>query len=126
MPSTFPALDITKPDQTQAGTAFAQSSRDMLTFLRASLVSGTLVGYSMAISGGTTTYPTTIVYSKGVEQVRQSITWGTVGGALNNPQTIKYEYSSDSGSTWANMGSTNGLLTYTFNSDGTVASSAWS
>lgn len=123
MSSTFPTLDISKPDATtQSLSAMGSSMRDQQTFLRACIVSGTLAGYNGALSGGTATQPTQCLYSKGVERVKAGCTWGTVGGAINNPEVIAYTYSSDSGATWATIGT----LTYTFDASGNVTAWAWS
>ena len=122
MPSTFPTLDISKPDQTQTGTAFAQSARDMLTYIRSCVVLGTLVGYNGAVSGGTADQPAQCLYSKGAEQIKEVYTWGAVGGANGNVQSIAVTYSSDTGGTWATVGT----LTYTFDASGNVTAWTWS
>lgn len=121
--STFPTLDISKPDATtQSLSAMGASMRDQQTYLRACIVSGTLAGYNGALSGGTATQPAQCLYSKGAEQIKEAYTWGSVGGAINNVQSIDYTYSSDTGSTWATVGT----LTYTFDASGNVTSWAWS
>jgi Neuraminidase (sialidase) len=123
MASTFPTLDISKPDATtQTLTQMGQSTRDMLTFLRAAVVSGTLFGYNGTPSGGTASQPAQILYAKGVEQIKEVITWGTIGGAAGNPQAIVYSYSNDTGATWAAIGT----LTYSFDSTGNVINWTWS
>lgn len=122
MASSFPTLDISKPDATtQTLTQMGQSERDQLTYLRACVSSGTLAGYSLAISGGTAEQPTTFIYSKGTEKIREAVTWGTSSGANGNPQTIVYSYSSDTGATWASIGT----LTYTYDASSNVTTANW-
>jgi len=126
MASTFPTLDISKPDATvQTLAQMGQSMRDQETFNRAAAVIGTIPGANMSTTG-TEPYYSTVTFARGVEQWRQTITWGTVGGALNNPQTIVYEYSNDSGTTWAKMFSTNGMCTFTYTAAGSCSGTTWS
>lgn len=123
MASTFPTLNIAQPDATtQTLTQMGQSMRDMQTYLRAAIVTGTLIGYNGTLSGGSASQPGQCVYAKGVEQVKEVYTWGTVGGALDNVQSLAVAYSSDSGATWATVGT----LTYTYDASGNVTSWAWS
>lgn len=127
MPSTFPTYDISKPDATaQTLAQMGASMRDMETINRAAMACATMPGWTMTPSGGTATQPAVITWARGAEQVRETITWGSIGGALNNPQTIKYEYSNDSGSTWAVMFGTNGLETYSYDADGNCTGTTWS
>jgi len=123
MASVFPTLDISKPDATaQNITQMGQSMVDQQTYLRACVSSGTLAGYSMATSGGTAEQPAVITYTKSAEKIRETITWGTTGGATGNPQAILYEYSSDTGATWATIGT----LTYTYDASGNCTAGTWS
>ncbi len=64
--------------------------------------------------------PDVITYSKGTERVKLTYTW-----SASNPATIKFEYSSNSGSSYDPMFSTNGLLTLTYDGSGFISSGAW-
>jgi len=119
MPTTWPTLDVTKPDATtQTLTQMGQSARDTLTIVRTALAAGTMFGWAETPSGGSEEQPAVMTYAKGVERIRASITWGTTGGATGNPTAILYEYSSDSGSTWAAAGTMNLSWTASGNSGG--------
>ncbi len=123
MASTFPVFDISKPDATsQTLTGMGQSMRDQLTFMRSCLVTGSLIGFSCQLGGGTVAQPAFEAYSRGVERINGQITWGSTGGAAGSPQSIRYTYSSDSGSTWTTIGT----ITYSFDASGAVTGWAWS
>ena len=119
----YTAFDATKPDATtQNGTQLAQSTRDNMKALRDMVVAGTLSGWPASVTGGTPEEPTTVTHSKSTERIRETITWGTTGGATGNPQTILYEYSANSGGTYDAIGT----ITYTFDASGNVTAWAWS
>ena len=119
----FPDPSIATPDATtqtlaQMGTAM----REHITRLRMSLASGTLAGFAFAATGGTPEQPAVITHSRGVERLRETVTWGTAAGAAGNPESILYEYSEDSGSNWLTVGT----ITYTYDASGNVTAAAWS
>lgn len=119
MATTWPTLNIAEPDATtQTLTAMGQSMREQLIIVRTALASGTLWGWFETPSGGTEEQPSVITYGLGVERIRATITWGSTGGATGNPTAILYEYSSDSGSTWATVGTMNLSWTASGNSGG--------
>ncbi len=120
----YVTFDVTKPDgSTQGGSAVLQSVRNNMQALRDSLVmSGLFFGWPVTVSGGTPEQPTTFIYSKGVERVRSVVTWGTVGGASGNPQTIVYSYSSNSGTSYDTIGT----KVVVYDANGNVTSTTWS
>lgn len=116
-------FDATKPNGATAnGTTVLSELRDNMEALRDMVVAGTLYGWACTASGGTADMPTTMLHSKGTERLRETITWGSTGGATNNPQTILYSYSSNSGSSYDAIGT----ITYTYDASGNVTSWAWS
>ena len=123
MATTWPTLDITKPDgSVQNLTAMGQSMRDQLIMVRTALASGAMWGWAETPSGGSEEQPAVVTYSKGVERIRSTITWGSAGGAIGNPTVILYEYSSDSGSTWATVGTAN----FAWTASGNLSGTTWS
>lgn len=103
------------------GTTTMQHIRNNLAALRDMVVAGTMVGWPATISGGTADQPTQVLHSNGTERLRETITWGTVGGATGNPQSIVYAYSSNSGGAYDTIGT----ITYTYDASGNVTSWAW-
>lgn len=94
-----------KPDPvTDNGSDAFTHTRENLLWLRDAALSGGLMGWGLAVSGGTPAHPAQWVYTKGNERVRLTITWGTSGGPKGKPQTILVDYSSDSGATWIAIG----------------------
>lgn len=96
----YTPFDAGKPDpSTQAGTAFGTSARANLTALRDCIAAlGAVQGWDMAPSGGTAEEPATVLYSKGSERIRLTLTWS--GG---NVTKVRYEYSSNGGSSYDDM-----------------------
>lgn len=119
----FPDPSIALPDAVaQSVGEMGDSTRDHLTRMRAALASGTMIGFAIAVTGGTPEQPAVITHSRGVERLRETVTWGTASGAAGNPESILYEYSEDSGSTWMSIGT----ITYTYDASGNVTAAAWS
>ncbi|MBT8143457.1 MAG: hypothetical protein KJO55_02085 [Gammaproteobacteria bacterium] len=118
----MPYVEFTesKPDDTQTGPAFVDSTRENMLALRDSIVAlGNFPGWDSTVTTPGAE-PDVIIYDKGTERVRLTYTWS--GG---NPATIKHEYSSNSGTDYDPMFSTNGLLTLTFDGSGFFVSGAW-
>lgn len=111
-----------KPNIADTGTAVIDNTRQNLMALRDACVAGVLAGWALTASGGTAEYPTQLLYSKGTERVRLTITWGSSGGALYNPQTIVYAYSADSGGLYDTIGT----LTNTYDTNGYLTAASWS
>ena len=107
------------PAATQSGPDVPDSTRENLKALRDGVVGGLMVGWEEAIVGGVN--PTTITLSKGLEKIRQTLTWGTAGGENGNVTKVVLCYSFDSGSNWDYMGTEN----TTYDSEGNVTAVAW-
>lgn len=116
-------FDQTKPDAaTQNGTAFAQSARANFAALRDMLVAGAPFGWNYSWSGGTADKPSTTWYAKGTERIRGQTTYGTSGGAQDNPTQIVYAYSPDGGTTYYTIGT----MAVTYTTGGDVNAVTWS
>lgn len=109
-----------KPDPTtDDGTAVFVHTRENLLWLRDAAISGALMGWQLAVSGGTPAQPAQWLYSKGTERVRLTITWGASGGPKGKPQAMAVDYSSDSGTTWLAIGT----ATITYDAQGNFTGS---
>lgn len=106
----------------QTGAQFGQSARDNLNALRdAAILGGGFPGFNLAASGGTAAQPTQLLYSKGTERVRATLTWGTTGGEAGNVTVAVYAYAPD-----AATYSTIGTKTVTYDGSGNVTATTWS
>lgn len=92
-------------------------------------VSGTAIvkdghyyAWALTPSGGTAEQPAVVVYAKGVERVRATLTWGTTGGAAGNVTTAAYEYSANSGTDYSAIGT----KSLTYDAAGNVTLTTWS
>lgn len=120
-----------KPVFSDNGDDVVDDIRENLMALRDAVVLGVLVGWDMTVTAGTGTneQPQYLyMHKNGVstERLRITYTWGTTGGATGNPTVLALHYTADDdplgSATWDSMGT----FTITYNSDGTVASGAWS
>ena len=103
-----------------AATAEAAAA-ETLSGIAGKVRGGELVNWDLTPSGGTADQPAVLLYTRATEQVRQTITWGTSGGADGNPTQVVHEYSDDSGSTWSTLGTE----TITYDSSGNVTAIGW-
>lgn len=103
-----------KPVIADDGDIVINNTRQNLMALRDGIVAGALKDWDMTKTG--TTEPTEILYSKGTERVRLTITWTS-----GNPTTIVYAYSSNSGGLYDTIGTL--TLAYT---SGDLVSETWS
>lgn len=112
----------------QNGTAFGQSARDNLNAVRdACIMGGGFPGFNLAVSGGTAEQPTQLLYSKGTERVRVTLTWGTTGGEAGNVTVAVYAYSANSGADYTTTpNGAIGTLTITYDASANVVSTLWS
>ena len=116
----YTEFDETLPDDTQTGPQFVDSSRENMLALRDSIVAlGNFPGWDFTVTTPGAE-PDVIVYDKGTERVRLTFTWS--GG---NPATIVFEYSSNSGTDYDKMFSTNGRITLSYDGSGNISSGAW-
>ena len=77
--------------------------------------------WAMSTSGGTAAKPDNIIYANGTQRVKEAITWGTTGGATDNPVTIVYSYSSNSGGAYTTIKT----QTVTYDVDANVTGTSW-
>ncbi len=119
----YTLFDPTKPDAaTQNGTSFAASARTNGAALRdACILGGGFPGFNLAASGGTAAQPTQLLYSKGTERVRATLTWGTVGGEAGNVTVAAYVYSANSGGLYETVGT----KTITYDASANVTATSW-
>ncbi len=115
----YTAFDQTKPDAaTQNGTAFGTSTRSNLNAIRdACIMGGGFPGWNMSKSGGSASEPAQIIYAKGTERVRASLTWA--GGLVT--QSV-YAYSANSGGLYETIGT----VTLTWDGSNNLTSTTWS
>jgi len=116
-----------KPVATDTGLQAIDYMRENLMALRDAVTAGAMPGWNYAPSGGTNDEPAQIVYSKGTERVRGSLTWGTTGGEDGNVTKVVWEYSSNSGTLYEAMDDASGnyVENIAYNTDGTIASITW-
>ena len=96
------------------GDIVINNTRENLMALRDAVVAGALKDWDMSKTG--TAEPTEILYSKGTERVRLTITW-----ASGNPTVVLYEYSANSGGLYDTIGTL--TLAYT---SGDLVTETWS
>lgn len=96
------------------GDVVINNTRENLMALRDAVVAGALKDWDMSKTGGAE--PTEILYSKGTERIRLTITW-----ASGNPTVIVYAYDADSGASYDTIGTL--TLAYT---SGELVSETWS
>ena len=113
------SFDPTKPTDAQTVSEFIDSVRENQLACSHASVAGILPGWD----GDITTpgaEPDILTYSLGTERIKLTYTW-----SAGNPATIKYEYSSNSGTDYDPMFSTNGLQTLTYDGSGFVSYWRW-
>lgn len=119
----YTAFDATKPDATaQNGTQFAQAIRNNQAAMRDAIVCGTFPWWNFSKSGGTAEQPTTILYKKGTDWLRITLTWGTTGGADGNVTVAVYAFSSNSGGAYDTIAT----KTITWDAAGLITATTWS
>lgn len=114
-------FDATKPESlTQNGTQVVQSIRDNQAAALDMILMGIVPGWSMTKAAGDT--PATVLYTKGAERRRVSLTWGTTGGEEGNVTSAVYEASYNGGDTYELIGTK--VITYAGSGDVTAVN--WS
>lgn len=117
----YTAFDETNPATSDTGSQFVDNTRYNLLAVRDALIfHGMFPEWDLTVTTPGAE-PDVIVYDKGTERVKLTFTWSS-----GRPATIKAEYSSNSGSSYDPMGSTNGLLTMTYDVNGFVSTGVWS
>ncbi|MCG8004705.1 MAG: hypothetical protein JAY88_14795 [Candidatus Thiodiazotropha lotti] len=129
-------FDQTTPNSSQNGIDVPLSTKQNLAAVRDGIIAnGFFPGWNaeMQDSDGSPTttpeQPDQVVYSKGTERIKLSLTWGTAGGEDGNVIAILAEYSSDEGSLYEPMGDTGyplGTMTLSYDSNGNYLSHTWS
>lgn len=98
---SYTEFDPALPDAaTQNGTQFAGSIRDNFAAIRDATLFGADTGWAYSQTGASPAQPDVMLYSKGSERIRFTLTWGSVGGADGNVTQAVIDYSSDAGATW--------------------------
>lgn len=110
------------PTASDTGLSFADRTRNNLMALRDAVIVGTLPGWSFAVTGGPPTQPTEVTYSKGVERLRVTITYGESGVIEDNVTSAVWAYSPDGGTTFETIGTES----VTYDGNGDVTATAWS
>ena len=113
-----------KPVASDTGLVVVDNIRNNLMAMRDAVVAGTMYGWDFSkIDGtGTADQPQYMLYTKGVEIIRLTFTWGTTGGADGNPTQIVYEYSANSGTDYDAIGT----LSFTYDTDSNLITQVWS
>lgn len=120
-----------KPVASDNGNDVIDDVRENLLAMRDAAAIGTLVGWSWEQSNGTgdEDQPQYEIFKRGTEWIRITLVWGTTGGEDGNIVSETYEYSSNSGGSYAAMGSsanpTHNKLTKTYSTAGNQTSESW-
>lgn len=118
----YVAFDKSKPDGTANGTNTLTQIRENLAALRDAVVAGFMKGWNYSVSGGTAEQPQYVFFKNGTDWIRQTLTWGTSGGADGNVTVVVTEFSSNSGSAYDSIGT----LTIAYDASGNVTTTTWS
>lgn len=114
--------DVTKPDPaTQNVTQGCDSMRSNERALCHAVVMGSMPYWNVTPSGGSAEQPAVITHSNGTQRVRETITYGTTGGAAGNVTQVVVAYSSNSGGTWDGFGT----MTIAYDAAGNVTGITW-
>ena len=119
------------PLLSQDGDDAVDSMRNNLMALRDAVVLGAFVGWDMTVTAGTGSneQPQYLYMHRNgasTERLRITYTWGTTGGEAGNPTVLALHYTADDDPLGSAVWDSMGTFTITYNSDGTVASGAWS
>lgn len=117
----FVDFDPAQPDgSVDNGSAALADIRNNQGALRVYIAAALFAGYTYAQSGGTAAQPTAITLTKGATIIRFTLTWGTTGGELNQPKTILIEISTNSGSSYDEVGT----ITNTYDAGGELTATS--
>ena len=119
----YTAFADNKPVASDAGLAVINDTRNNLMAMRDAVVLGGMAGWDYAPTGGTAEQPDAVIYSKGTEAIKGTLTWGSSGGADGNVTQAVWAYSSNSGSTYPDAIGTEAV---TYDSGGNVTAVTWS
>lgn len=121
-------FDAGSPTVVQTRQTAIDTTRSNLQALRDILVaSGCAHGWAMSKSGGTADQPAIVIYARGTERVRVSITWGSTGGAAGNPTKVAYHYSINGGTSYDPLTDADGnyVMTLTWDAEGELTNTTW-
>jgi len=87
------------------------------------ILTGYMPGWSCSASGTDSTQPTSYIFTKGVEALKYTITWG----ANNLPSKVWYYYSTDNKTTWQPLTDAKGnyVATYTWDTSEYCTAKTW-
>lgn len=118
----YTAFNEANPTGSGDGATTITQIKANFAAIRDMVVMGSLPGWNMSASGDTTDQPDVLLFTKGVERIRATLTWGTVGGADGNVQVAVYAYSGNSGSSYDTIGTE----TITYDASANVTATTWS
>lgn len=122
----YVSFNKTLPAGASNGPTVLADIRNNLMAIRDGIVLGGIPGFNCAASGGTEDQPTQYLFTgtgvNSTERIKAVVTWGTTGGALGNPETIVYTYSSDSGTLYEAIGT----MTVVYTAGGYFSAFSWS
>ena len=123
------------PSTDSPGTCFDETLANLLA-MRDSIVGGTgfFPGWNMAAYDASNTTPPAsdadepayLVFTKGSDKVKVTITWGTSGVTDGWPTRLVASWWNGSSYDVIKGGSTNGYYDITYDANGNVTSAAWS
>jgi hypothetical protein len=113
-------FDLTHPDLTDGRTVEINTIRANLAALLDMCIfgGGVVPGFAYSWSGGTADQPTLQYYKNGNYWIKLAYTWN----ADSTPATVVCSVSTDGGSNYDSAGT----LTFTWDGDGNLTSTAWS
>jgi hypothetical protein len=114
---SYTSFDASKPNPVNERVSDINAIRTNMTALRDAILMGAFKGFAYSWSGGTAEEPQYQFHKNGTTWLRAAITWSSGG-----PANIVYELSTYSGANYATIGT----LTFTWDVDGNLTSTAWS
>lgn len=119
---TYAHFDHTKPDPaTQNIVDACASMRANERAVALGVVTGSMPLWNAVLTGDPWA-PSVITHSNGAERVRETLTYGTTGGAAGVVVQDEVDYSADSGATWMSVST----LSITYDANGYVTALTWS
>ena len=114
----YTEYDTSVPDAaTQGIAALAASIRKNQEAIRDAVVGGFPLGWDMTPAGADLGLPTSVVYDRGTERIKDQITYNA-----DNLVTIElFTYSSNGGTSYATVGT----YTYTYDASSNFTGSTW-
>lgn len=120
----YTAFDSAHPVSSDNGNTALDYTRTNANAISDGLVWLNMSGWACTPSGGSDGFYTSYVYAYGTIRLRKTVTYGTTGGATNNPTKIVHEWSNDSGASYAARAPYK-TLSVTYDSSGFVTGTTW-